>query len=342
MDLVSQPAFAHSNHQAQLNDYQLSTSKITALFKFLKPAQSIATITANPQANSNLSFKITLNNQQSYGLKVAVFPQRRFKLAAEKNILQQKTDYPALQLADLVKANLTRNNILGYPFLVYQWIKGQSLLAALTKNDQPDWSSLGKDLAKSLASLQQVTFKQVADPGANQAYASWQDYLVAKAKPTFKYFQVYGHELADWVEDYFQDQLSQLVEPTTIRLVHRDFKAQNLIVDHQYQLAGVIDFEHHVTGDHLFDLAVINEYFFQQAPVFKKAFLTEYQRYFNLPIALATRLRFYSFVLYAGYLQRAFELQEVTRFWSYEQVFTKLLGRKFQVKNPPDWAGKAS
>lgn len=88
---------------------------------------------------------------------------------------------------------------------------------------------------------------------------NWREYLWHLAEENLTLCQPFFRE-EQFVRDIIQNQIELVPEFPKRALLHRDFKQQNVLLDCDENICGIVDFEWAHLGDPLFDLASTESY----------------------------------------------------------------------------------
>lgn len=180
------------------------------------------------------------------------------------------------------------------PALILSWVGGESVrsvdLDALPTDQLADkrerfahafgtWLANLHNLTVPRPEVDELQVKMSSDP------LSLTDRLLTQAENALKRFERdFGDHEADllalleralaWLETHTPSLLSS---DAPRRMIHRDLRAPNVLVDADHQFCGVVDFEHAAAAHPAWDFAKLSWWWFDRRPALEAPFRTGYE-----------------------------------------------------------------
>ncbi|KKU19673.1 MAG: hypothetical protein UX77_C0003G0070 [Parcubacteria group bacterium GW2011_GWA1_47_11] len=270
----------------------ISNEQIVKLLENVFPGNEVQKIVTMPHAYTNKTIKVLLRDDpQICIVKISLVEKRYAGLKLEIELLEKlkKIDIPVPKVfySDLsLKA-------FSYPFAVYSFLSGDNLADVIDKIKDQDL--LGRELADQAWKIHQLTFKKPYFSLAKPPADSWKQIWEEKMSMALPYFKQAEYSKYDLLSKAVEGGLLKLTEPEKYVLVHRDLQPQNINWDlSSSKIVGIFDFESAMSGDFMFDFALLERGLFKKYPLVKKGFYDEYALKYKLPAGFESSVKFYA------------------------------------------------
>lgn len=199
-------------------------------------------------------------------------------------LVHERVPMPEMLYADMSGA------VMGRPYLVARWVEGIKLDDLLRNGSPDDIGAAGEAVGATLSLLAAYTFPQagffapdltIAEPLGLPAEAciAYVTEFLSGGRPFARLGEDLSRRLFAVVSEHAA--LLQGVDPTP-RLVHCDYKAQNLLVRQhagQWTTAAVLDWEFAAATSPAFDLGILLRYSDRLPPSFERGVIAGYTRH---------------------------------------------------------------
>ena len=120
------------------------------------------------------------------------------------------------------------------------------------------------------------------------------------------YFKQIEYSKYDQLSKTIEGGLLKLTEPERYVLVHRDLQPQNINWDlRNSKIVGIFDFESAMSGDFMFDFALLERGLFKEYPLVKKGFYDGYGLRYKFPAGFEKTIEFYALMHLVYFFMRS-------------------------------------
>ena len=261
----------------------LDRETLRAMLAPFAPGQAIET--AEPLAGglANTNYRVTLAGLAN-SLVVRVFT--RDAAACQKEVALWRLVHERVPVPEILYAE-SAGAVMGRPYLIARWVDGVKLDDLLRHGSPDEIGAAGEAVGATLTLLAAYTFAQagffapdltIAEPLAPPAEAcvTFVTDSLHDGRPATRLGEELARRLLEIVSTHAA--LLREIDPTP-RLVHCDYKAQNLLVRQHcghWETAAVLDWEFAAVTSPLFDLGNLLRYSDRLAPAFEQGAIAGY------------------------------------------------------------------
>lgn len=265
---------------------ELDAATLAAMLQPALPGHAIAEAEPLSGGLANTNYRVRLAGMQS---PVVLRVYTRDPAACRYEVDLHRLVCERVPVADVLYADC-KGTVCGRPYMVTRWVEGAKLDALLAEvEDAAEVGSMAVAVGETLARIGAFTFARAGffGPGLEIAEPLGQP---REMLPPYVEDALFQRGAADHLGEELAAQLCRLVrehaalldaiDPTP-RLVHADYKAQNLLMRRAetggaWELAAVLDWEFALAWTPLLDLAILLRYAERLPPDFERGVIEGY------------------------------------------------------------------
>jgi aminoglycoside phosphotransferase (APT) family kinase protein len=236
----------------------ITKNQINKIIKNFNPELNIYSIEKLNKGISNVMYRIILSDKSDIMLRICN-NDTWWQIIKEYfiyELIQEKTDVltPIFIYHDFSKKIIPNN------FAIYKTIKGKSILDSKIKN----WEKLIKNLAINLAKIHNINFI-----GCGSIYKDFDTGRIWTDNKTWPDFfdEIFQFMLNDHLKNSKFKQYYEKINSYYLKnkkcidikfkpsLIHSDYALQNIIINSNEEIKGIIDFEANFSGHSEYDLS---------------------------------------------------------------------------------------